>query len=87
MAQWAAKNNVKKVVTLVSDYAPGYDAKEGRELKRRGGEVIANVFPPVLSPDCAPYLQRARDATPDGIFVFIPGNFAGLSRGSMSSGG
>ena len=30
-------------------------------------------------------LQRARDANPDGIFVFIPGNFAGLSRGSMSS--
>jgi branched-chain amino acid transport system substrate-binding protein len=28
MAQWAAKNNVKKVVTLVSDYAPGHDAEK-----------------------------------------------------------
>jgi branched-chain amino acid transport system substrate-binding protein len=31
----------------------------------------------VQSPDFAPYIQRARDANPDGIFVFIPGNFAG----------
>jgi branched-chain amino acid transport system substrate-binding protein len=79
MAQWAANNNVKKVVTLVSDYAPDHDAEKvfSKELRRSGGEVIANVRAPVQSPDFAPYLQRARDANPDGIFVFIPGNFAG----------
>ncbi len=27
MAEWAAKNGNKKVVTLVSDYGPGYDAE------------------------------------------------------------
>jgi len=27
MAQWAAKNGIKKVVTMVSDYAPGIDAE------------------------------------------------------------
>jgi branched-chain amino acid transport system substrate-binding protein len=94
MAQWAAKNNVKKVVTLVSDYAPGHDAEKvfSEELKRSGGEVIANVRAPVQSPDFAPYLQRARDANPDGIFVFIPGSFAGtfarqyVERGMNSSG-
>jgi branched-chain amino acid transport system substrate-binding protein len=94
MAQWAAKTNVKKVVTLVADYAPGHDAEKvfSDELKRRGGEVIANVRAPVQSPDFAPYLQRARDANPDGIFVFIPGNFAGtfarqyVERGMNRSG-
>jgi branched-chain amino acid transport system substrate-binding protein len=94
MAQWAARNNVKKVVTLVSDYAPGHDAEKmfSDELKRSGGEVIANVRAPVQSPDFAPYLQRARDANPDGIFVFIPGNFAGtfarqyVERGMDRSG-
>jgi branched-chain amino acid transport system substrate-binding protein len=94
MAQWAARNNVKKVVTLVSDYAPGHDAEKvfAEELKKDGGEVIANLHVPVQSPDFAPYLQRARDANPDGIFVFIPGNFAGtftrqyVERGLNTSG-
>ena len=26
MADWAAKNKIKKVVTLVSEYGPGFDA-------------------------------------------------------------
>jgi branched-chain amino acid transport system substrate-binding protein len=94
MAQWAAKNGVRKVVTLVSDYAPGYDAEKtfGDELKKNGGEVVANIRAPVQSPDFAPYLQRARDANPDGIYVFIPGNFAGtfarqyVERGLDKSG-
>ena len=28
IADWAVKNNIKKVVTMVSDYAPGVDARE-----------------------------------------------------------
>src|SRR5215813_6117343 len=28
MAEWAAKNGIKKVVTMVSDYAPGVDAQD-----------------------------------------------------------
>jgi branched-chain amino acid transport system substrate-binding protein len=94
MAQWAAKNNIKKVVTLVSDYAPGYDAEKvfSEEFKKSGGEIVGNVRVPVQSPDFAPSLQRARDANPDGIFVFIPGNFAGTfarqyaERGLSASG-
>jgi branched-chain amino acid transport system substrate-binding protein len=94
MAQWAAKNGVKKVVTLVSDYAPGYDAEKlfGDAFKKDGGEILANVRVPVQSPDFAPYLQRARDANPDGIYVFIPGSFAGtfarqyVERGLDKSG-
>ena len=94
MAQWAAKNNIKKVVTLVSDYAPGYDAEKvfSEEFKKNGGEIVGNVRVPVQSPDFAPSLQRARDANPDGIFVFIPGNFAGTfarqyaERGLSASG-
>jgi hypothetical protein len=27
---------------------------------------------PLANPDFAPFLQRARDATPDTLFVFIP---------------
>jgi len=94
MAQWAAENNIKKVATVVSDYAPGYDAEKwfGDAFKKRGGEVVANIRVPVQSPDFAPVLQRARDTSPDGIFVFIPGSLAGTfarqyaERGLHTSG-
>ncbi len=94
MAQWAAQNNIKKVATVVSDYAPGYDAEQafGDELKKNGGEIVANIRVPVQSPDFAPSLQRARDANPNGIFVFIPASMAGTfarqyaERGLNASG-
>jgi branched-chain amino acid transport system substrate-binding protein len=79
MGQWAAKNNVKRVVTLVSDYAPGHDAEKafGDAYKAGGGEVVASLRVPIQNPDFAPYLQRARESSPEAIFVFIPGNQAG----------
>jgi branched-chain amino acid transport system substrate-binding protein len=94
LAQWAGKNNIKRLVTLVSDYAPGHDAEKafGDEYRKAGGEVIASIRVPVQNPDFAPYLQRARDASPEAIFVFIPGNQAGsfarqyAERGLPTSG-
>lgn len=49
MAQWAVKKGVKKVVTFVSDYAPGYDAEKtfSDEFKKDGGEIIASIRAPV----------------------------------------
>jgi branched-chain amino acid transport system substrate-binding protein len=74
IADWAVKNNVKKVVTLVSDYAPGIDAQESFKsaLAAGGGQVVAELKVPLANPDFAPFLQRARDASPDAIFAFMP---------------
>jgi branched-chain amino acid transport system substrate-binding protein len=76
MARWAAKNGIRNVVTLVSDYAPGYDSEKSfaDEFKANGGEILTSLRVPLLSPDFAPYLQRARDAKPDAIFVWFPGS-------------
>lgn len=74
VAEWAPKNGIKKVVTLVSDYAPGVDIEKAfiEQFTRAGGEVIAQLRVPLANPDFAPFLQRARDATPDAVFVFVP---------------
>ncbi len=40
LADWAAKNNIKKVVTLVTDYGPGIDAETAFKIalhRRRAG--------------------------------------------------
>ncbi|WP_414710098.1 ABC transporter substrate-binding protein [Pseudorhodoplanes sp.] len=79
IADWAAKNNIKKVVTLVSDYAPGADAEKSfvDRFKAAGGEIAAAIKVPLASPDFAPFLQRAADAKPDAIFVFVPSGQGG----------
>ena len=74
MAEWAAKNGIKKVVTMVSDYAPGVDS-EGTfkdAFTKAGGQILESIRFPLANPDFAPFLQRAGDAKPDAIFVFVP---------------
>jgi branched-chain amino acid transport system substrate-binding protein len=79
IAEWAAKNGSKRAVTLVSDYAPGVDAETffKSRFKEGGGEIVDSLKVPLANPDFAPYLQRAKDAAPDTLFVFIPAGKAG----------
>jgi len=72
---WAAKNGVKKVFTMVSDYGPGIDAEEGfqRAFKEAGGQIVGSVRFPVANPDFSAFVQRAKDTNPDGIYVWVPG--------------
>ncbi len=81
IGDWAAKNGIKKVATLTSDYAPGNDALAAfkEHFTAGGGSVVEEVKVPLANPDFAPFLQRMKDAKPDAIFVFVPagqgGNF------------
>src|SRR6266436_2611721 len=81
IGDWAAKNGIKKVATLTSDYAPGNDALTffKQNFTAGGGEIVEEVKVPLANPDFAPFLQRMKDSKPDAIFVFVPagqgGNF------------
>ena len=79
IADWASKNGIKKVVTLVSDYAPGADAEKSftARFSEGGGQVAEAIKIPLANPDFAPFLQRAADAKPDAIFVFVPSGQGG----------
>jgi branched-chain amino acid transport system substrate-binding protein len=74
LADWAAKNGIKKVVTLVSDYGPGLDAEKffKERLTLSGGQVTEALRVPLRNPDFAPFLQKVRDLKPDALFVFVP---------------
>ena len=74
MATWALKNKIRKVVTLVADYAPGIDAEAAfkETLTAGGGTVPETIRVPLKNPDFAPYIQRIKDARPDAVFVFVP---------------
>jgi branched-chain amino acid transport system substrate-binding protein len=79
IGDWAAKNGIKKVVSIVSDYAPGADAEKffTERFKAAGGEVVEAIKVPLANPDFAPFLQRAADAKPDAIYVFVPSGQGG----------
>jgi len=74
MAQWAARNGIKRVFTLVSDYGPGIDAEGAflKAFKQAGGEISGSLRTPLQNPDFAPFIQRVKDARPEALFVFLP---------------
>jgi branched-chain amino acid transport system substrate-binding protein len=74
MGEWAPKNGIKKVVTLVTDYGPGNDAEKyfADRMLLNGAQVLEKLRTPLRSPDFAPVLQKVRDAKPDALFVFLP---------------
>ena len=79
IGDWAAKNGIKKVATLTSDYAPGNDALQffKEHFTAGGGEIVEEVKVPLANPDFAPFLQRMKDSKPDAMFVFVPGGQGG----------
>ena len=79
MADWALKNGIRKVVSMVSDYAPGIDAEGSFKdtFTRGGGQIVESIRVPLANPDFAPFLQRAHDAKPDAVFIFVPSGQGG----------
>ncbi|HSH92466.1 MAG TPA: ABC transporter substrate-binding protein [Ramlibacter sp.] len=74
IADWAPKNGIKKVVTLVTDFGPGFDAEKffKDRFQFNGGTVVESLRVPLRNPDFAPFLQKVRDAKPDALFAFVP---------------
>ena len=94
LAEWAAKNGSKRVVTLVNDWAPGVEAETAftTRFKQVGGEIAESIRIPLANPDFAPFLQRIGDIKPDTAFIYFPGTQAPIfakqfaERGLAKSG-
>jgi branched-chain amino acid transport system substrate-binding protein len=75
LAQWAAKNNLKKVVTAVTDYGPGIDAETAwkSEFTKQGGTVVESIRMPIATTDFSPFLQRIKASGAQAVYTFLPG--------------
>ena len=79
MAEWADKNGIKKAVSLVADFGPGFDAEKyfaDRSSRSTAAQVLDKLRTPLRSPDFAPVLQKVRDLKPDAL-VRLPAVGAG----------
>jgi branched-chain amino acid transport system substrate-binding protein len=74
LGPWAAANGIKRVYTIVSDYAPGYDAEAYfiKTFKAAGGAVLGSARTPQQETNFAAYMERVLEAKPDALFMFQP---------------
>jgi branched-chain amino acid transport system substrate-binding protein len=81
LAQWALKNGIKQVYTVVADYGPGIDAETQftKTFKGGGGEIVGSVRTPLSNPDFSAAIQRVKDAKPQAVFVFLPAGEQGIA--------
>jgi branched-chain amino acid transport system substrate-binding protein len=80
MADWALKNGIKQVYTVVADYGPGIDAETQftKSFKAGGGDIVGTVRTPLQNPDFGAAVQRVKDAKPQAVFVFLPAGAQGI---------
>jgi branched-chain amino acid transport system substrate-binding protein len=81
IGQWATKNGIKRVYSLVADYGPGLDAEATfkKAFTSAGGQIIGEVRTPLKSPDFGPFIQRIKDSKPEAVFVFLPAGEQGIA--------
>ncbi len=81
LAQWALKNGIKQVYTVVADYGPGIDAETQftKTFKAGGGQIVGSVRTPLQNPDFSAAIQRVKDAKPQAAFVFLPAGEQGIA--------
>jgi len=74
IAQWGTKNGIKRVISMVTDYAPGLECEKTfiRHFTEGGGTMMDTLRTPLANPDYAPFLQRVKDAKPEALFLFVP---------------
>jgi len=75
LAQWAAQQNLKKVVIAVTDYGPGLDAETAfkTEFTKQGGTVVESIRMPIATTDFGPFVQRIKASGAQAVYTFLPG--------------
>jgi branched-chain amino acid transport system substrate-binding protein len=75
LGTWAFKNGIRTVYTMVSDFGPGHDGEAAfhKGFKEAGGTIVGSARYPVANQDFAAFVQRAKDANADAIYIWTPG--------------
>jgi branched-chain amino acid transport system substrate-binding protein len=81
IASWAYKNNIRKVFTVVSDFAPGYDAEAyfSKTFKAAGGEIVGSLRTPMTETNFAVYMEKVLLAKPDALYMMQPGGATSIA--------
>ena len=95
IANWAYRNGIRKVYTVVTDFAPGYDAENyfTKTFKALGGEIVGSMRTPMTETNFAVYMEKVLAAKPDALYMLQPGGATSIAflkayveRGLKSAG-
>jgi branched-chain amino acid transport system substrate-binding protein len=76
MGAWVIKNTKhRKVVIMATDFVAGRHAVEAfvAGFKAAGGEIVKEIYPPLNTPDFAPYLAQADSQKADAVYAWFAG--------------
>jgi branched-chain amino acid transport system substrate-binding protein len=81
IAHWAYRNNIRKVFTVVSDFAPGYDAESffAKTFKAQGGEIVGSLRTPLTETNFSVYMEKVLAAKPDALYMMQPGGATSIA--------
>lgn len=82
MGKWASQQSgMKNIYTIVSDYAPGYDAETyfQKVFKEAGGNIIGSARTPIQETNFSAYMEKVLQAKPDALYMFQPGGSPSIS--------
>jgi branched-chain amino acid transport system substrate-binding protein len=81
LAKYAYKTGMRNMYVIYMDYGPGIDSGQTFEnsFTAEGGKVLGEIRVPVNATDFSAYLQRMKDAKPDGIYIFLNANGSGTT--------
>lgn len=74
MGRYLAKKGIKSVAVIAANYAAGVDIVQGfREsfVHEGGGQVVAELLPPLTTLDFAPFLAQLGSSKADAVFAFF----------------
>ena len=81
LAKYAYKTGQRNMYVLFMDYGPGIDSGKTFEdtFTAEGGKIAGEIRVPVTANDFSAYLQRIKDAKPDGLYVFLNASGSGTT--------
>ena len=76
LGDWALKHKIKTALIIYADFGPGLDAAATfeRVFTAGGGKVLGKIAVPFTAREFSAYVQRIRDAKPDGVYAFMVGD-------------
>ena len=74
LAEYMARQGIRKAVSAVSDYGPGIDGETAFKttFEKNGGTVVDTIRMPMKSNDFAPFMQRIKDSGAEAVYAFLP---------------
>jgi branched-chain amino acid transport system substrate-binding protein len=81
LAKYAYKAGQRNMYVVFMDYGPGIDSGKTFEdtFTAEGGKIAGEIRVPVAANDFSAYLQRIKDAKPDGVYIFLNASGAGTA--------